>query len=233
MEHKQSSNIFSQETLSENIHSYEGNLLPDYVIWLEEMIGAKQTVGSGGCLQDGVEGGEHGQDQVLEGVARAQGGDGLGKGGGGEGEVAAEGDGHVRRPVIEVRAQGCDVLGGGGGGEEEVAAEGGGHVQRPVVEVRTQGVEVRGGEGGGGQGGFVHAMVHQLESSVAGKKFNKFVKPRGRRGVKKDTLVQARISCLESKGGLVKIVGVCESGKRKSTLDRSDSPGAKLRKLAK
>ena len=141
--------------------------------------------------------------------------------------------GHVQRPVIEVRAQGCDVLGGGGGGEGEVAAEGGGHVQRPVVEVRTQGVEVRGGEGGGGQGGFVHAMVHQLESSVAGKKFNKFVKPRGRRGVKKDTLVQARISCLESKGGLVKIVGACESGKRKSTLDRSDRPGAKLRKLAK
>ena len=95
MEHKQSSNIFSQETLSENIHSYEGNLLPDYVIWLEELMGAKQTVGSVGCIQDGVEGGEHGQDQVLEGLARAQGGDGLGKGGRGEGEVAAEGDGHV------------------------------------------------------------------------------------------------------------------------------------------
>ena len=71
VEHKQSSNIFSQETLSENIHSYEGNLLPNYVTWLEDLIGAKQTVGSGGCLQDGVEGGEHGQDQLLEGVARA------------------------------------------------------------------------------------------------------------------------------------------------------------------
>ena len=69
VEHKQSSNIFSQETLSENIHSYEGNLLPNYVTWLEDLIGAKQTVGSGGCLQDGVEGGEHGQDQLLEGVA--------------------------------------------------------------------------------------------------------------------------------------------------------------------
>ena len=55
---------------------------------------------------------------------------------------------------------------------------------------------------------FLDKDFHQLESSGAGKKFNKFVKPRGSRGV-------------------------CESGKRKLTLDRSDSPGAKLRRLAK
>ena len=82
-----------------------------------------------------------------------------------------------------------------------------------------------------GQGGFVHAMVHQLDSSVAGKKFNKFVEPRGRRGVKKEK--KGRILCLKSKGRLVKSLRVCESGKRKLTLDRSDSPGAKLRRLAK
>ena len=53
--------------------------MPDYETWLEEMIGSKQTVGSVGCIQDGVEGWEHGQGQVLEGVVQAQGGDLLGR----------------------------------------------------------------------------------------------------------------------------------------------------------
>ena len=52
--------------------------MPDYVTWLEEMIGAEQTVGSGDALQDGVEGGEHAQGQALGGVAQAQGGEVMG-----------------------------------------------------------------------------------------------------------------------------------------------------------
>ena len=124
VEQKLSSNIFSQETLShtegdnieQDIHSYEGNLLPDYVTWLEDMIGAEQTFGKGDVLQDGVEGGEHAQGQALGGVVRAQGGEVMGGGGGGEGEVTEEGGGHDQGPVEEVRAQGGEVMGGGGGG---------------------------------------------------------------------------------------------------------------------
>ena len=90
-----------------------------------------------------------------------------------------------------------------------------------------------GGGGGGGQGGSVRLLVNRLKKSEASRKVSKFVKPRGRRGVKKDTLVQTRILSIESRRGVRKITGLCENGKRKLVLTESDSPGAKLQNFDK
>ena len=55
--------------------------------------------------------------------------------------------------------------------------------------------------GGGGQAVNVHILVNRLEKSEVSRKFSKFVKPRGRRGVKKDTLIQAQTSSILTPGG--------------------------------
>jgi hypothetical protein len=74
-------------------------------------------------------------------------------------------------------------------------------------------------------------MIHTLESSVVKKKVAKFAKPYGKRGVRKDGLIQARIESFESKGGLI-ITGLCGGvGKRKLPTADSDSPSAKQRKF--
>ena len=91
-----------------------------------------------------------------------------------------------------------------------------------------------GGEGGGGgRGGVVNRIVNSFEKSNAKQKVSsKFVKPYGKRGVKRDGLIQSRITSLESRGGVRKNTGICESlGKRKLSPAESDSPGAKMRKF--
>ena len=89
-----------------------------------------------------------------------------------------------------------------------------------------------GGEGGGGgRGGIVHLIVNNFGKSNAKQKVSsKYVKPYGKRGVKRDGLIQLQITSLESKGGVRTNTGLCESvGKRKLSPAESDSPGAKMR----
>ena len=81
--------------------------------------------------------------------------------------------------------------------------------------------------------GVVNHIVNNLEKSKAKQKVStKFVKPYGKRGVRRDGLIQSRIDSFESKGGIMQITGLCGSlGKRKLPLAESDSPGAKIRKF--
>ena len=76
-------------------------------------------------------------------------------------------------------------------------------------------------------------MINNLEKSNVKKKVSsKFAKPYGKRGVRRDGLIQARIESFESKGGLIRITGLCGGvGKRKLPITESDSPGAKQRKF--
>jgi hypothetical protein len=92
--------------------------------------------------------------------------------------------------------------------------------------------EGEGGEGGeGGQGGKVKLAVERLEEGNTELKLPRFVKPSGRRGVKRDGLVQTRIDNLVRLGGGSKITGLVRGeGKRKLPTD-ADSPGAKTRRL--
>ena len=73
-------------------------------------------------------------------------------------------------------------------------------------------------------------MINNLEkSNVKRKVSSKFSRPYGKRGVRKDGLIQARKKSFESKGGLL-ITGLCGGvGKRKLPIAESDSPGAKFR----
>ena len=64
--------------------------------------------------------------------------------------------------------------------------------------------EEEGGEGGRGkedQGGFVKHAVRRLEGDSTNLKLPRCVKPSGRRGVKRDGLVQTRIESLVARGG--------------------------------
>ena len=202
--------ICSQKTLShteggtqtQNIHTCKANLLPDFETWLGGMLDAKQNMGDGDTQQGGVLGGGHLQGPGQEGGVRAQGGDVVGEGGGGDGVGPAEGCVHGRLDHREgVQSQEGEMEGGKKGG---------------------------GGQGGGGT---VTQMIHNLESSVVKKKVAKFAKPYGKRGVRKDGLIQARIESFESKGGLI-ITGLCGGvGKRKLPTADSDSPSAKQRKF--
>ena len=92
-----------------------------------------------------------------------------------------------------------------------------------------------GGEGGGGDqgGGVVNRIVNNLEKSkVKQKVSSQFAKPYGKRGVQRDGLIQTRITSFESKGGIIRITGLCGGvGKRKLPITESDSPGAKQRKF--
>ena len=95
-------------------------------------------------------------------------------------------------------------MGEGKGGDGVGAAEGGVHSLDHGGGVQAQGGEVMGGkEGGGGQGGegVVNRMINNLEkSNVKRNVSSKFAKPYGKRGVRKDGLIQARIESFESKG---------------------------------
>ena len=92
--------------------------------------------------------------------------------------------------------------------------------------------EGEGGEGGeGGQGGKVKLAVERLEEGNTELRLPRFVKPSGRRGVKRDGLVQTRIDNLVRLGGGSKITGLVRGeGKRKLPTD-ADNPGAKTRRL--
>ena len=83
--------------------SYEGNLLPDFDIWLKDMMGDGQTPdnGSGDSIHDG-EGDGHGHAQVhgAQGAGvHAQGGEVMGEGEGGRGE---EGQGGVVKHLVSL-----------------------------------------------------------------------------------------------------------------------------------
>ena len=74
--------------------------------------------------------------------------------------------------------------------------------------------------------------MSSFEKSKAKQNVSKFVEPYGKRGVKRDGLIQSRIASFESRGGVKKISGLCGSlGKRKLSPSKSESPGAKIRKF--
>ena len=105
--------------------------------------------------------------------------------------------------------------------------------------VRAQGGEVMGeeagGEGGrgdGGQGGVVHQLVRRLEGGKSTKlKLPRFVKPSGRRGVRRDGLVQMRIESLVASGEGGRLTGLITSGGKRKLPADSDSPNAKTQRL--
>ena len=121
-------------------------------------------------------------------------------------------------------------------GEGDSHQDGGqaGHVREDGVHAQGREVigEGEGGEGGEeGQGGKVKLAVERLEGGSTELKLPGFAKPSGRRGVKRDGLVQTQIQNLVQMGGGSKITGLVRSeGKRKLPTD-SDSPGAKVRRL--
>ena len=122
--------------------SYEGDILPNFDIWMKEMRGNIQNEGAGDDSLLGVEG------DCRE-------------------RVRAHGD--------RVQAQGGEVMGGGGGGEGV-----------------TSNV--------GGQGGRVKLAVKVLEGGSTDQRLPRFVKPSGKRGVKRDSLIQTRIESLAARG---------------------------------
>ena len=132
----------------------------------------------------------------------------------------------------EMMGDGQTVEHGGGDGQHDGVQEG----QVREEGVHAQGGEVmgegEGGEGGeGGQGGKVKLAVERLEEGNTGLKLPRFVKPSGRRGVKRDGLVQTQIDNLVRLGGGSKLTGLVRGeGKRKLPTD-TDSPGAKVRRL--
>ena len=73
-------------------------------------------------------------------------------------------------------------------------------------------------------------MVSSIEARCRPKNLPRFVKPSGRRGVRRDALVQTRLSDLVDMGcdKIREIVG--QGGKRKFT-GSSEIPGAKTQKL--
>ena len=112
------------------------------------------------------------------------------------------------------------------------------------MKVSGDGVQAQGGEGMGvggggvggtsnvGQGGRVKLAVEVLEGGSTIQKLPRFVKPSGKRGVKRDSLIQTRIESLEARGGGSRITGLVKCvGKRKFPAE-SDSPGAKKHRLS-
>ena len=102
-------------------------------------------------------------------------------------------------------------------------------------EGRALGGEVMGGEGGGE--GRVSLLVKFHEnSSTSQKKSSRMSTPKGRRGVRRDSLIQTRLSSFANFffwGGARKLPGLLSGGgggKRKLNTQDSDSPG-KLRRL--
>jgi hypothetical protein len=70
-------------------------------------------------------------------------------------------------------------------------------------------------------------------TTIGTTKGPKFVKPSGRRGIKKDGLIQTRIECLFSLEGNKEILGLGKTvgnGKRKLTTDMNKTNGAKRNK---
>ena len=65
--------------------SYEGDILPNFDIWMKEMMGNIQNEGAGDDSLHGVEGGGHERVWAHGDRVQAQGGEVMGGGGGGEG----------------------------------------------------------------------------------------------------------------------------------------------------
>ena len=111
-----------------------------------------------------------------------------------------------------------------------------------VIALPGAGKEEVGWRGDGQDDGAVRREVQRLEdgggrsstlTTFGVAKCSKFVKPRGRRGVKKDSLIQTRIESLFSLEGNREIVGLGKAvgnGKRKFMADMNNPNGAKRSK---
>ena len=89
--------------------------------------------------------------------------------------------------------------------------------------------ESKGGEGAGrrGRGGKVRLAVEALERNYFPIKKPRFVKPYGKRGVKKDGLIQTQIASLVGggKSDNFQILGLVQAGVIRKRNEQADNPG--------
>ena len=233
----------------------EGYILPDFDVWMKEMMSNVRTdrIQEDGHLHqvqvgDAEHDGDSLQDEIGAELGHNHSGDIVGMDIGlalpEEGVTGTElrHNHEIDSMVVDL---GVAFPEGGGIGAELGHNHGVGivnvNLELPVPGAGTEGVR----QGVVGQDdGAVRREVRRLEGGVGGCSTNtqtsfgtaktpRFVKPRRRRGVKKDSLIQTRIESLISFSGDKEISGLVRvegNGKRKLTADVNNSNGAKRSK---